>query len=119
MLVMEQPLGLKRACGFGRGTVRWRRLGEILTSQRVITRGQLLAALDRQADLNVSGRSYPLGRVLVSLGYASMAEVDTALAQQARQATSRRGHPAEPGSGPPRPLGERTHGGPVPEGEWQ
>ncbi len=91
---MNEPVGLKRASGFGRGPVRWRRLGEILTSQRVITRGQLLTALDRQADLTVSGRAYPLGRVLISLGFASSAEIERALAAQARQSAGRRGRQA-------------------------
>lgn len=122
MLVMEQPAGLKRASGFGRGPLRWRRLGEILTSQRVITRGQLLTALDHQADLHGSGRTYPLGRVLVSLGYASMTEIDGALAQQARQAAAARARraPADPGQVglDPRP-GERPEGGPAAERDWQ
>ncbi len=97
LLGMERPVGPNKASGPGRGTVRWRRLGEILTVQRVITRAELSSALAQQADLTGAGRSYPIGRVLISMGVATPAEIEAALARQASHAARRRG--SEPAGG--------------------
>ncbi len=80
----EEPVGLRRVSASRRRQPSWRRLGEVLRSQHVVTRAQLLTALDRQADLVTAGRSYQVGRVLVGMGLASQEQIEAALAQQAR-----------------------------------